>query len=159
MTRSERSNLIEKYAGGYDEVVKALKGFPDELLTHHPFEGKWSAREIVHHLSDSEGASAQRLRKLITEEYPVIQGYDQDRWAILLRYNLRDHAAALDVFRGVRATTHQVLLQMTDDDWQAAGWHTESGLYTATRWLEIYSVHAHNHAAQIARLREALTGK
>ena len=159
MTRSERSNLIEQYAVGYDEVVKALKGFPDELLTHHPIEGKWSAREIVHHLSDSEGASAQRLRKLITEEFPVIQGYDQDRWAILLRYNLRDHAPALEVFRGVRATTLQVLRGMTEEDWECTGWHSESGLYPATRWLEIYADHAHNHAAQIVRLREALTGK
>ena len=157
MTRNEREQLIEQYAAGYDEVVKALKGFPDELLTHHPFPGKWSAREIVHHLADSESASAQRLRKLLTEEFPVIQGYDQDKWAILLRYNLRDPAPALEAFRAARATTHQVLLEMSDEDWEAAGWHTEAGPYPATRWLEIYAVHAHNHAAQIVRLREALT--
>jgi len=159
MTRTERQQLIEQYAKGYDEVVAALEDFPAELLTHHPFAGKWSAREIVHHLADSESTSAQRLRKLVTEEFPVIQGYDQDRWAILLRYNLRDHAPALDAFRAARATTLQVLREMTDEDWESSGWHTEAGLYPATRWLEIYAVHAHNHAAQIVRLREALTGK
>ena len=159
MTREERKQAIERYAQGFDEVVRALKGFPEELLTHHPFPGKWSAREIVHHLADSETQSATRLRKLLTEEYPVIQSYDQDRWAILLRYNLRDHAPALEAFRVARETTLQVLSEMTDDDWLCHGWHNQSGLYSATRWLEIYSAHAHDHAQQIQRLKEALLSK
>ncbi len=156
MAPEERSRLIAQYAAGYREVVAALDGFPAAALTAHPFPGKWSAREIVHHLADSESFSAQRLRKLLTEEHPVIQGYDQDAWAILLRYNLRDHAPALDLFRAVRATTAQLLPEISDDDWQRAGWHSESGLYTATTWLQIYAVHAHDHAAQIARLKAAL---
>ena len=159
MSRNEREQQIEQYAEGYAEVVKALKGFPDDLLAHHPFPGKWSAREIVHHLADSESTAAGRLRPPLTEEYPVTPGYDQDRPAILLRYNLRDHAPALEAFRGARETTLQVLREMTADDWACSGWHSESGLYTADRWLEIYSVHAHNHASQIQRLKEALAKK
>jgi hypothetical protein len=33
------------------------------------------------------------------------------------------------------------------------GTHTESGPYTAEKWLTIYAVHAHDHAAQIKRSR------
>ena len=157
MTHDERTRHIERYEAGYGEVVKALKGFPEELLTHHPFSGKWSAREIVHHLADSETTAAHRLRRLLTEEYPVVPGYDQDRWAILLRYNLREHAPALEAFRAARETTGQLLRAMTEDDWACTGWHTESGNYSAERWLQIYAEHAHNHADQITRLREALT--
>lgn len=157
MTHEDRNRLIERYAAGYAEVAKALKGFPDELLAHHPIAGKWSAREILHHLADSETTSAIRLRRLLTEEYPVLPGYDQDRWAILLRYNLRDHEPALEAFRTARETTTQLLRGMTEDDWACVGWHTESGTYSAGRWLQIYAEHAHNHAAQIVRLREALT--
>lgn len=157
MAPEERNRLIAQYAAGYGEVEAALAGFPPAAMTAHPFPGKWSAREIVHHLADSESFSAQRLRKLLSEENPVIQGYDQDVWAILLRYNLRDHGPALELFRAVRATTSQLLPEMSDDDWKREGWHTESGLYTATTWLQIYAAHAHNHAAQIARLKAALT--
>ena len=156
MAPDERNRLIDQYAAGYGEVEAALAGFPPAAMTAHPFPGKWSAREIVHHLADSESFSAQRLRMLLSETNPVLQGYDQDAWAILLRYNLRDHAPALALFRAVRATTSQLLPEMTDEDWQRAGWHTESGLYTATTWLQIYAVHAHNPAAQIQRLREAM---
>jgi hypothetical protein len=51
----------------------------------------------------------------------------------------------------------QVIQLMTDDDWNRAGTHSESGRYTTEDWLRIYAAHAHNHAAQISRLREALT--
>jgi hypothetical protein len=156
MTRQEREPLISQYAAGYDEVAGALKGFPAAGLTAHPVPGKWSAAEIVHHLADSESTSAQRLRKLLAEEHPVIHGYDQEAWAVKLRYNERELAPALEAFRAARATTAQLLAGMSEADWAREGWHTESGRYSAETWLRIYAAHAHNHAAQIRRLKDAL---
>jgi hypothetical protein len=156
MTREEREQLIARYEGGVDAVLDALKGFPEKDQVAHPLPGKWSAREIVHHLADSETNSMIRLRKLLCEEYPVVQGYDQDLWAVLLRYNTRDSAPALAAFRAARETTAQLLRVMSEDDWKRTGWHPEHGLYSAQLWLQIYAAHAHNHAQQIHRLREAL---
>lgn len=156
MTRQERDRLIAEYAAGYDEVAAALKGFPPAGLTARPIANKWTATEIVHHLADSESISAQRLRKLLVEDHPVIQGYDQEVWAEKLRYNQRELAPALAAFQAARATTTQLLSGMSDADWAREGWHTESGRYSAEKWLAIYAVHAHNHAAQIRRLRDAL---
>ena len=156
MSPEERKQLIGRYADGYQEVVAALEGFSEEGLSAHPVPGKWSAREIVHHLADSESISAQRLRKLLTEEKPIIHGYDQERYAVLLRYNERDMAPALDAFRSARETTLQLLNTMSDEDWQRTGTHTESGAYSTEKWLTIYADHAHNHANQIRRLRDAL---
>ena len=65
MTPEERNELIAKYAAGYEEVAQALNGFPAESLNARLIPGKWSAREIVHHLGDSESTSAFRLRKLL----------------------------------------------------------------------------------------------
>jgi hypothetical protein len=92
----------------------------------------------------------------LVEDNPLIQGYDQDAFASRLRYNERDMAPALEAFRCARVSTMQVLQLMTDDDWNRAGTHSESGRYTTEDWLRIYAAHAHNHAAQIQRLREAL---
>lgn len=156
MKQEERNELITRYRAGFDEVADALREFPVQLLTAHPIPGKWSAREIVHHLADSESTSAIRLRRLLAEDRPVIQGYDQDQYATRLKYNERDIAPALEAFRSARATTTQILSLMSEDDWNRAGEHTESGRYTPEHWLEIYAAHAHNHAAQIRRLRAAL---
>ena len=157
MTPEERAELIAKYADGPAEVARMLEGFPATSLTAHPLPGKWSACEIVQHLADSEMASALRLRRLIAEDRPVIYGYDQDAYAVRLAYNERDLEPAFTAFRGAREATAQVLARMTEDDWTREGWHTEHGRYTPEDWLRIYAAHAHNHAAQIGRLREALS--
>ena len=153
MTESERKRLIDRYAEGGNEVTTSLDGFPAGQLTAHPIPGKWSAREIVHHLGDSETTSALRLRKLLSEEHPVIHSYDEAALAIALRYNDRDHVPPLQLFVAARAVTVPVLRSLSDADWTRQGWHTEMGLYTPEIWLEIYAEHAHKHAGQIARAR------
>jgi hypothetical protein len=159
MTPEEREQLISQYADGYEEVVRSLEGLTPDQLTAHPLPGKWSACEIVQHLADSEMNSAIRLRRLLAEERPVIHGYDQDYYATRLKYNERDIAPALESLRSSRATTTQLLTQMAEEDWKREGWHSESGLYTAEHWLKIYAAHAHNHAAQIRRLQEAISNQ
>jgi hypothetical protein len=156
MNATERNALINKYGDGFSEVESALADFPSNKLTAKPLAGKWSAAEIVQHLADSEMTSAIRLRKLLTEDFPVIHGYDQDNYAERLRYNERDLAPALDAFRAARATSLQILQNLSEEDWQREGWHTENGRYSVEKWLEIYAAHAHGHAEQIRRLREVL---
>jgi hypothetical protein len=156
MTSEERQTLIDQYRAGYDEVVRNLEGFPANSFTAHPIPGKWSAAEILHHLADSETTSGLRLRRLLVEDRPLIQGYDQDAYAARLSYNQRDVGPALEAFRSARATTAQLFDSMTDEDWHREGTHSESGSYTVEDWLKIYAAHAHNHASQIGRLREAL---
>ena len=156
MKAEERQDLIAQYKTGYEEVIGSLKDFPANSLTAHPIAGKWSAREIVHHLADSETVSGIRLRRLLVEDHPVIQGYDQDKYASQLNYNERDMAPALEAFHAARANTAQLIDRMNDEDWKREGSHTESGRYTVEDWLKIYAAHAHNHATQIRALRAAL---
>jgi hypothetical protein len=156
MTSQERQELVAKYSEGYNEVLRSLEGFPAHLLTAHPIPGKWSAAEIVHHLADSETTSGLRLRRLLVEDHPLIQGYDQDAYADRLHYNKRETAPSLEAFRSARSTAAQLFEFMSEEDWQREGTHSESGSYSAEDWLMIYAAHAHNHAAQIRRLRETL---
>jgi len=69
----------------------------------------------VHHLADSETVSGIRLRRLLAEDHPVIQGYDQDEYATRLKYNERDTAPALEAFHAARASAAQVIEQMSDE--------------------------------------------
>ncbi len=159
MTKPQRDKLIERYAAGPDEVASSLQGISSEGLTAHPFPGKWSAAEIVHHLADSEMTAAVRLRRLLVEDAPVIYGYDQDEFAVRLRYREREIGPALEAFHAARATSLQLLKAMTAKDWARQAWHTEGGPYGPERWLELCAAHAHTQAAQIERLRLAVTAR
>ena len=148
MDAKERERLIALYRDGYRAVVDALHGAEDERLSKRPAPGRWSAREIVHHLADSEMTAAVRLRWLLALDRPEIQGYDQDLFAGRLHYD-RPHEASLEAFRYTRECTAQILERMSEEDWLREGTHTEVGAFGVQQWLETYAPHAHRHARQI----------
>jgi hypothetical protein len=155
MDAAKRKELIAQYDDGYRVVAEALAGADDGELDARPAPGKWSAREVVHHLADSEMTAATRLRLLVGTDNAQIYGYDQDQFARRLFYD-RPIEASLDAFKTARRATSEILQRMTEADWaRAAGTHSEHGRYTAERWLEIYAVHAHRHAEQILVARDA----
>ena len=156
MDIATRKKLVDQYKGGYRVVAEALAGATAEDLDARPAPGKWTAREVVHHLADSEMTAAIRLRLLLAVENPAILGYDQDDFARRLYYD-RPIEASLDAFKASRRTTGEILGCMSEDDWRREGTHTEHGRYTIDRWLEIYSTHAHKHAEQIRVARGSAT--
>ena len=158
MDEKRRRELIDRYKDGYRVVAEALAKASDAELDARPAPGKWTAREIVHHLCDSEMTSAVRLRRLIAEDRPSISGYDQDEFARRLYYD-RPIEASLEAFKAARRATAEILERMSEAEWAREGTHTEDGRYTVPRWLEIYAAHAHNHAEQIRIARGAARKK
>jgi hypothetical protein len=155
MTQDQRRKHIDSYRDGYRVVEAALAGATDRELDAIPAPGKWSARDIVHHLADSEMTSAIRFRNLIATDNVAIVGYDQDVFAKRLHYD-RPIAASLAAFKAARETTAELLDRLSEGDWTREGSHTEHGRYGMDTWLGIYSAHAHDHADQIRRARASL---
>jgi hypothetical protein len=154
MLAEERKKLIELYRGGYAAVAEALLKIRPEELDAKPGPGRWSVRDIVHHLADSEMTAAVRLRLLLAQDRPTIHGYDQDEFARRLYYD-RAYEPSLELFRLVRQSTAEILDRLTPAEWVREGIHTEVGPYGVESWLKTYAQHAHKHARQIRVARDA----
>jgi hypothetical protein len=154
MEREEREQLITLYQDGYRVVAEALKGVTPAALDARPAPSAWSAREIVHHLADSEMTAAVRLRLLLAEDRPAIKGYDQEEFARRLHYD-RPYEASLELFRAVRASTAELMRGLSEAEWLREGTHSDVGRFGLDTWLRIYAPHAHKHADQIRRARAA----
>lgn len=152
MDDATRKALIGQYRDGYNAVAETLLKITAEELEARPAPDKWSVREILHHLADSEMIAAVRLRFLLAMERPTIQGYDQDEFSRRLRYD-RPHETSLELFRYARESTAELLERLSPADWRREGTHTELGPYSVEKWLEIYAAHAHKHATQIRAAR------
>lgn len=150
MDADQRRALIDRYREGPQVVADALAGATDADLDRDPGGGEWSARQVAHHLADSEATSYIRLRRLVAEDDPVIAAYDENLFARHLHYD-RPVAASLDVLRAVRAASAELLDVLTEDEWSRSGTHTDDGPYSVETWLENYAAHAHDHADQIRR--------
>lgn len=154
MTADERTRLIALYRDGYRAIVEAIHNLTEEEFDVRAGEGRWTIREIIHHLADSEMTAAVRLRLLLTEDRPVIRGYDQDEFARRLHYD-RPHESSLEAFRYARETTAQLLERLSEAEWLREGTHSEVGAFSVEKWLEIYAPHAHRHARQIVEAKDA----
>lgn len=148
----DRAQLLDRYRGGYAAVEAAVAEIADEELDRPGPDGGWSARQVAHHLADSEGVAFVRLRRLIAEDEPVIIGYDEPEYARRLHYD-RPIGSSLAVLRAVRDASLELLESLSPAEWDRAGTHTESGAYSVDDWLQIYASHSHEHAEQIRAAR------
>ena len=151
MDDRERLDLMTDYGRGVAAVEVALDGITDNELDRHPTDG-WSPRQVVHHLADSESMAYIRLRRLIAEDDPLIQGYDEPEWARRLHYD-RPIEPSLALLRAVRAASLQLLERLEPAEWARTGTHSESGPYSVEGWLRIYAAHPREHADQIRAAR------
>jgi hypothetical protein len=156
MDATTRRALIDRYRQGPEEVLAALEGAVAHDLDARPGPDEWTAREIVHHLADSETISTIRLRRLLAEDEPLIVAYDQDEYARVLHYD-RPWERSFAVFAAVRGANTELLEQLEEAEWSRAGTHSEDGAYSVERWLELYAAHGHDHADQIREARASAT--
>jgi hypothetical protein len=151
----EREALIKRYEEGSTRLRDAFAKVPREAWKWRPEAGKWSVYEIVCHAADSETVAATRIRFLVAQEKPVIQGYDQARWAEVLDYHEARVELALAAVDVMRAHTVGLLRRLPEEAWASEGTHSESGRYTAEDWLTTYAEHLEKHARQIERTLES----
>lgn len=147
---------VSNYAFATTSVEEALTQGSD--LDNRATDG-WSARMVIHHLADSETSSYSRLRSLLAEKtIPTLVGYDEGNWAITpaLGYQSFDIKNSLAVYKAVRASSLDVLNQITVADLAKEGLHSERGKYTLADWLRIYAKHPVDHAEQIVKAFKGL---
>jgi hypothetical protein len=147
----ERKAKIQSYRDGYRAVSDAFHGLTEDELDRSASD-EWTPRMIAHHLADSEMTSAIRLRRLIVEDGPLINGYDEKQFADRLTSD-RPIEPSLEAMRWARESTAQILDRLSEEDWSRTGMHSESGPYSVEDWLTIYANHGHEHARQVTRSR------
>ncbi len=149
MTTGERVTLVEQYADGPRRLSAAWDAVPAAARQWRPKPGEWSAHEVVVHCADSETQAAARIRLLVMDPDPVIQGYDEAAWARGLDYHAHPVDVSLATVHAVRADTVALLRRLPDSAWAKVGRHTQMGRYSAESWLRIYAQHLEDHARQI----------
>ena len=145
---------IQEIAAAYEAATKEFLDIalsvPADKLDDNDGEN-WSSRQVIHHCADSESQSYARLRRLVAEPNPVIQGYDENLWAkdATLGYTELPVENSIAVFASVRAASLDIIKRLKPEQLELKGTHTEAGEYSLQRWLETYTRHANNHADQI----------
>jgi len=145
--------VVAAYRKSTEDFENLVASIPaDQLDTKHP-EG-WSARQVIHHMADSEAQSYARIRRLIAEpEGTIIQGYDENAWSAsaVLGYSTLPIDFSVKVFSAVRASSLIMIERLSDADLNKSGMHTESGPFSIEKWCRYYTAHPLDHIGQIEK--------
>lgn len=139
-----------------DALQKAIErlSLSERLQPERP--GKWSINDVLQHLADSEIVWSWRMRLILSQDRPVLTGYDQDAWADRLGYRDADSEEALEVFGVLRRANLRLLTRATPDDLQRVGMHAERGAESLEHQRRLYAGHDLLHLRQLARIRGSL---
>ena len=145
------SQVCTDYEAATSHFLETARSVPSNRLDVHR-EGGWSARQVIHHMADSEAQSYARLRRIIAEpDGSLIQGYDEASWAdnLTLGYTSLPIDTSLAVVVAVREASLTILRRLTPTDLTRYGEHSESGRYDVMTWIETYTLHPRTHATQL----------
>jgi hypothetical protein len=131
------------------QIARVIEGLGPETSMVAPAPGKWSAAEIVCHLADCEIVFGFRLRQTLAEDAPVIQPFDQDRWAAT--YPGIPGGDALTVFAALRKWNLRLIGASLPDAAGRSVTHPERGTMTFLTLVETMAGHDLNHLAQLKR--------
>jgi hypothetical protein len=148
--------LVRAYLAGVDTLRNAVRGMTSAQLVARPVPGKWSTLEVVCHLADSDQAWIHRMKRIIAEERPLLIGYDETRFAAALCYHQRDVTEELDQFEASRRTMARILQSIAPEMLSRQGVHSELGLITLQRAIELGLEHVTHHVRFIDEKRRAL---
>ncbi len=153
MTNKERDFLIDKIAAVPADLEKAVKGLTDAQLDTPYGPGKWTLRQVVHHLADAHFTAYYRFKQVLTEDHPTLAPYSQDLWAALPDSVGTPIEPSLQIVRGVHDRWSRLLRNVPETAWSRPGHHIVRGDVTLEFLLGLYADHGEKHVATIVTMR------
>ena len=150
MTNPEITQYANDYEAATNYFLDAVNKLNPADLDKPKSDG-WNARQVIHHLADSESQSCARLKRLVAEPGTTIQGYDENKWAesATLGYTELPIENSIALFKAARAASLEIIKRLSVEQLSNAGIHTESGEYDLKKWLTGYTNHPKDHAGQL----------
>jgi uncharacterized damage-inducible protein DinB len=150
------SEMIDPYLAGVQTLRAAVAGLSRDQLTARPVPGKWSTLEVVCHLADFEPVMADRMKRVIAEDRPTLQGADEKRFAAALAYHQREVEEELAIVEKTRRQLARILRTLPDEVLARVGVHSERGPLSLEQLLSNATNHITHHVRFIHEKRRAL---
>ena len=89
--------------------------------------GGWTVRQLVHHVADSHMNAYNRVRLALTEDWPVIFAYQENRWAELEDARNEPVSVSLDLLQALHLRWVRLFASLAEPDWKRGYIHPENG--------------------------------
>lgn len=165
ITAPERDEAVEYYQGYISQagpgdivqqmeshtVVALLRGISEERSLYRYAPEKWSIREVLSHINDTERVFAQRALWFARGFDAELPSFDQDLAVAGAGADSRTLASHIEEYQAIRASTHSLFRELPSAAWMRRG--VASGNPFTVRALSYIIVGHVNHHLKVLRER------
>jgi uncharacterized damage-inducible protein DinB len=144
--RGTAKSLLKKTFG---EIRLLLRDLPEEMGNHAYAPGKWTIKQVLIHLIDSERVFAYRALSFMRGDRIALPGFNQDVWMEGADVSQRSMADLLKEWKVVRDNTLCLLEQCTEEQSRIVG--TASGWKVTPRALFFVIIGHHIHHINVIK--------
>ena len=150
-------DLIATLAATPAALRTLFDGLDDDAIRRPEAPGKWSMIEVAHHLADSDMVVGVRIRMIVAQDRPPIVAYDQDCGSkdFTIARPFSPTCSTSSLYCAMR--TYAWRGQLTAEDLERYGIHTERGGESVGYLLRLVAGHDIVHLNQLARIRRAVS--
>lgn len=114
-------NIVDTLTTQLSETLAAWQAVPADKAEHRYAPGKWSTKEMMVHVIDTERVMAYRALRIARGDKTPLPGFDQDVFMANTECSARSIADLADEFEAVRKSSLHLFRHLTDAAWQQVG--------------------------------------
>lgn len=142
---------IEAVPAAIEAVFQSLT--PKQLDTPYR-EGGWTARQVIHHVTDSHTNAFVRLKWTLTEDKPLIKAYNEKAWALTAEVH-EDPAISIALLKPLHVKWVTLLRTLTPEQLQRSFIHPETKLENPlARVIALYAWHGEHHLGHLNLIKD-----
>lgn len=114
-------NIVETLTKQMGDTLAAWRAVPADKAEHRYAPGKWSTKEMMAHVIDTERVMAYRALRIARGDKTPLPGFDQDVFIANTDWSVRTIADLADEFESVRKANLYLFSHFSDSAWQQVG--------------------------------------
>lgn len=115
-------NITELLEQLQHTAVEYLSVLSEEQALYRYAEGKWSVKEVIGHISDTEAIMSYRLLRIARGDQTMLPGFEQDDYIAAASFDSLTIAELIERYVSVRRSTLSLLRTLKDDAWSRRGY-------------------------------------
>lgn len=144
-----RASLIDRLEAVPATIYRLIDGRSAEDLRQPGQDASLGAIEILCDQQDWEEITGERVARMLHEDIPELEVYDDSLWAIEHDYASRNSSDVIEAFTQLRTHLVETLSQLDDAQWQRTAVLAGHGEVTLAWLMERVSSHDEQHIAEI----------
>jgi uncharacterized damage-inducible protein DinB len=108
-------NILEILEDQLKSIPEFLSSISEEKGNHSYSEGKWTVKELIEHITDTERIFAYRALCIARSEKKVLPGFEQDDYAAAANSNKRNLGDLINEFKKVREANLSLFKSFSED--------------------------------------------